>query len=99
MATRPDTGSAQVTPTPAKGKPPTRRGQQMRVGAAVVLTALVTVFALANLHEVDVNWILGTWSTPLIIVIGICFALGMGVDRALVKRAKSRKAKARRASA
>ena len=99
MATRPDTGSAHVTSTEHSAKPPARRGQQMRIGVAVVLTALVTVFAILNFHEVDVNWLFGTWSTPLIIVIGICLALGAGIDRAVVTRSRSRKKRASRAGA
>ena len=34
------------------------------------------MFAVLNLDEVQVNWIVGTVSTPLIVVIGITFLLG-----------------------
>ena len=37
---------------------------ERRQVAALVLAALGGVFAAANLHEVKVNWILGTWHTP-----------------------------------
>ena len=37
--------------------------------AVLVLAALGGVFAALNLDDVGVNWILGTWQTPLIVVI------------------------------
>jgi uncharacterized integral membrane protein len=44
--------------------------------AAAILGGVVAVFAALNLDEVEVNWILGTWSTPLVIVIALSFLLG-----------------------
>jgi putative membrane protein len=44
--------------------------------AAVGLGALAAAFAVLNVDEVDVNWILGTWSTPLIIVIALSILIG-----------------------
>jgi uncharacterized integral membrane protein len=38
---------------------------------------LIVAFALLNRKKVDVNWILGTWSTSLILVIAISFLLGV----------------------
>jgi uncharacterized integral membrane protein len=53
--------------------------------AVVGLAGLGGVFAVLNLDEVEVNWILGTWSTPLIIVIALSMlagaALGILVSR------------------
>jgi uncharacterized integral membrane protein len=37
---------------------------------------VVAAFAIVNLDQVDVNWIFGTWETPLILVIAVSFALG-----------------------
>ena len=56
--------------------------------AAGGLGAVVTLFAVLNLDDVDVNWIFGTASTPLIVVILLCVALGMAIDRALVHRGR-----------
>jgi len=42
----------------------------------LALAGLGGVFAALNLDEVEVNWILGTWDTPLIIVIAISTLLG-----------------------
>jgi uncharacterized integral membrane protein len=36
----------------------------------------VTAFALLNLEEVEVDWLLGSGSTPLIVVILLTFACG-----------------------
>jgi uncharacterized integral membrane protein len=42
----------------------------------LVLGALGAAFALLNLDEVAVNWIVGTWRTPLIIVIAVSVLVG-----------------------
>jgi lipopolysaccharide assembly protein A len=62
------------------------RSQQARLGAAAVLGALVVAFALLNRDDVDVNWIFGTWSTPLIVVIVLAVLLGALLDRLVVSR-------------
>jgi lipopolysaccharide assembly protein A len=72
-------------PDAAKAPPPSRR-EQTRTVAAFVLGGLGAVFALLNLDDVDVNWLFGTWSTPLIIVIAISFVLGAGVGFLVARR-------------
>jgi uncharacterized integral membrane protein len=47
--------------------------------AGVALGALGIVFAVVNLDEVKVNWILGTWRTPLIVVIALSIVVGAGL--------------------
>jgi uncharacterized integral membrane protein len=54
-----------------------------------VLAGLGVLFALLNTDEVDVNWLLGTWSTPLIVVIGVSMLIGAGLGL-LVARRRSR---------
>jgi uncharacterized integral membrane protein len=44
--------------------------------AALVLAALGIAFAVANFDEVQVNWLLGTWRTPLIVVIALSMVVG-----------------------
>jgi uncharacterized integral membrane protein len=39
-----------------------------------------------NFDKVEVNWLLGTWSTPLIIVIAVSFLLGAGAGFLLARR-------------
>jgi uncharacterized integral membrane protein len=47
--------------------------------AGLALGALGVVFAVANLDDVKVNWILGTWRTPLIVVIALSIVIGAGL--------------------
>jgi len=49
---------------------------EKRQVAVVALAGLGGVFAALNLDEVEVNWILGTWSTPLIVVIALSMLVG-----------------------
>jgi uncharacterized integral membrane protein len=39
-----------------------------------------------NLDEVEVNWIVATWQTPLIVVILVNVILGIVIGYALAKR-------------
>jgi uncharacterized integral membrane protein len=67
-------------PVGADGRPPARgRREQARLVAALGLGGLAAAFAVLNVDEVDVNWILGTWSTPLIIVIALSILTGAGL--------------------
>jgi uncharacterized integral membrane protein len=54
--------------------------------AVVGLAGLGGVFAALNLDEVDVNWILGTWSTPLIVVIALSMVIGAGLGVLVSRR-------------
>ena len=47
--------------------------------AVLGLAAVGIGFAAANLDEVRVNWILGTWHTPLIVVIALSIVIGAGL--------------------
>ena len=49
---------------------------EKRQVAVLVLAGVGGVFAALNLDEVEVNWILGTWSTPLIVVIALSMLVG-----------------------
>ena len=67
--------------TPARG-----RREQVRTIAAFALGGLGALFALLNVDEVEVNWILGTWSTPLIIVIALSFLMGAAAGYLVARR-------------
>ena len=54
--------------------------------AIVGLAALGGVFAALNLDDVDVNWVFGTWSTPLILVIAISMLIGAGLGYLATRR-------------
>jgi lipopolysaccharide assembly protein A len=86
--------------TPAKRPEdkPDRAGNT-RVAAAAVLGGIAAVFALINLDDVEVNWLVGSWQTPLIVVIALSILLGAGLDRLLVRRARKRKLERRSRSA
>jgi uncharacterized integral membrane protein len=57
--------------------------------AALGLAGVGVAFAIANLDEVKVNWILGTWSTPLIVVIALSMVVGAALGL-LVSRSRRR---------
>ena len=73
------------TPTDTRksssGTPPKSgsRKDRSRLIAAAILGGLAVVFAVINRHEVKVNWLLGTWETPLIVVIGVSFLAGAAI--------------------
>jgi uncharacterized integral membrane protein len=54
--------------------------------AVIGLAGVGGVFAALNLDEVDVNWILGTWSTPLIVVIALSMVIGAGLGVLVTRR-------------
>jgi uncharacterized integral membrane protein len=60
--------------TPAQKR---SRRELARTGALVVLAVLMTLFAVLNLKQVEVNWIFGKSSTPLIIVIVVSLLVGI----------------------
>jgi uncharacterized integral membrane protein len=66
--------------------PARRRREQARTVAAFGLGGLGALFAVLNIDEVDVNWILGTWSTPLIIVIALSILVGAALGYLVGRR-------------
>jgi hypothetical protein len=68
------------------------RKDRARLYAGASIGALLTAFALLNLDDVKVHWIIGTAHTPLIIVVAIAFLCGVALDR-LILRVKRRRAK------
>jgi uncharacterized integral membrane protein len=70
-------------------QPPSRR-ERARALAMFGLGGLAVLFAVLNFDKVDVNWLLGTWSTPLIVVIAISFLLGAGVGLLVGRRRGTR---------
>jgi uncharacterized integral membrane protein len=74
-------------PAGAQHRAPARgRRQQVRTIAAFALGGLGALFAVLNIDEVEVNWILGTWSTPLIVVIALSFLVGAAVGYLVSRR-------------
>ena len=60
--------------------------------AAGVIGALIAVFAIVNLDQVKVHWLVTTGKTPLILVIGVAFLLGIVVDRLAIRARRKRAA-------
>lgn len=69
---------------------PARRHRQ-RLIAAALIGVLAAVFALINLNDVKVHWLVTTGQTPLIVVIVLAFLLGIVADRLLIARAKRKR--------
>jgi uncharacterized integral membrane protein len=53
---------------------------------ALVLAALGVVFAAVNLDQVKVNWVLGNWKTPLIVVIALSLLVGAALGLLVSRR-------------
>jgi uncharacterized integral membrane protein len=54
--------------------------------AALALAGAGVAFAAVNLDEVEVNWLLGSWDTPLIIVIALSMVIGAGLGFLVARR-------------
>ena len=54
--------------------------------AGLALAAFGAAFAALNLDEVEVNWILGTWETPLIVVIALSMVIGAALGYLVARR-------------
>ena len=59
---------------------------EKRQVAVLVLAGVGGVFAALNLDEVEVNWILGSWSTPLIVVIALSMVIGAALAWLVLRR-------------
>jgi uncharacterized integral membrane protein len=62
---------------PSESRPRRNRREIARGGALVLLAVLMTLFAVLNVKEVEVNWIFGSSQAPLIIVIVISLLVGI----------------------
>ena len=78
-------------------RPPKERALVPKTVAALAVAFLLIAFGLANRNDVPINWLVGTTSTPLIIVILVSAVLGAILGAAAVrgrsKRAGSRAAR------
>jgi len=66
-----------------------RTGPELaRLLLAVTAGGLLAAFAVLNTGDVKVNWIFGSFETPLIIVILICLGAGLAIGLASGWRGK-----------
>jgi uncharacterized integral membrane protein len=82
------------TPTPTDPAEPVtpkraRTPEEKRRITIGVLAGVVLLFALLNLNEVKVDWLVTSWKTPLIVVIIVSASIG-AVAGVLVDRKKHR---------
>lgn len=62
------------TQAPERGR---SRRENARTGGLIALAVVTTLFAVLNLKDVEVNWIFGTFKTPLIVVIVVSLLVGV----------------------
>jgi len=69
------------------------RGELSRTIAILVLSLAVILFAVKNLKQVEVNWVVGSGRAPLIIVILITLLVGIVISHlgGRISRRKRRK--------
>ena len=75
---------------PQGERSPVEKRERARQIAALVIAGVGIAFALVNLRNVKVDWIVGSAKTPLIVVIALCVLLGAGIDRFAVTRSRKR---------
>lgn len=63
-----------------------RRSQTLRVTVVVVLLALVVVFAVANSHDVGVDWVFTETRAPMVMVIALSVAAGFLIGALVTTR-------------
>jgi uncharacterized integral membrane protein len=68
-----------------------RKRDQARTALLVVLAVIITLFAVFNLDEVKVNWVVGSGRAPLIIVIVISLLVGIVLTHFAERRASRRR--------
>jgi uncharacterized integral membrane protein len=67
------------------------RRERARTLALVVLGILITLFAVLNVKEVKVDWIVGSGHAPLIIVIVVSVLIGAVISYFADRRAAKRR--------
>ncbi len=67
--------------TPAPASPARSRAESARRAGLLVLTVIITVFAVLNVDKVEVDWIVGSGHAPLIVVIAISVLVGIVLSR------------------
>lgn len=67
------------------------RRDTARTAALIVLAVFITLFAVLNVKEVEVNWIFGTSEAPLIIVIVISLLVGILITHFAEARVRRRR--------
>ncbi len=56
---------------------PRKRTTRLRAVLPFALGALVAALAISNRDEVEVDWLVSTWRTPLVALMALCVVAGM----------------------
>jgi uncharacterized integral membrane protein len=86
MASSAQTPKALQAPEPRRS-----RREVARTGALVLLAVLATLFAVLNVKDVKVNWIVGSGNAPLIIVIVVSLLVGVILTHFAERRSAKRR--------
>jgi uncharacterized integral membrane protein len=78
--------ASQQIPPPEPEQQRRSRRQQSRTVAVLILAVGITLFAVLNLKEVQVDWIVGSGHAPLIIVIAIALLVGVVIGHFAERR-------------
>ncbi|HEX2414554.1 MAG TPA: hypothetical protein VHJ37_04990 [Thermoleophilaceae bacterium] len=65
------------------------RRESSRMLLVAGVSGLAGIFAVLNLDQVGVNWIIGTWETPLIVVIALSILVGALLGYLVARRRAS----------
>lgn len=68
------------------GAPDRTRKERARLVVVAGVSALAALFAVLNLDEVEVNWIVGTFDTPLIVVVAVSILVGAALGYVAARR-------------
>jgi len=86
---------SEQTPAPRDEHTPARADRlhslTRKQAASGVAVVVVAVFALINLQDVTMHWIVGTTHTPLIVLVAICVLIGVGVGYMVGRRTRAPK--------
>ncbi len=81
-----------LPPDPGLSDPAVKKSQddRNRQIAIAIIAGIAILFALLNSQEVKVNWIVTSWKTPLILVIGLAVAAGYLTAWLIARRHKKK---------
>ena len=72
---------------PGRDTSPQRsRKEHARLVAVAAVSAVLALFAVLNLDQVEVNWIVGKFDTPLIVVVAVSVLIGAALGYLAARR-------------
>jgi uncharacterized integral membrane protein len=86
MSARPETPKQSA---PARDR--RSRREQTRMVVALSLAILITLFAVLNVNDVKVDWIVSSARAPLIVVIVVSLLIGVALGRVSQRRSAKRR--------